>query len=75
MGLRWKDTEGTLVRLDDQEDLREALSEMVVDKKAAAGEGRLEVVVSMPDGKMDAGDRFEALGETCIERRMRPCRR
>lgn len=54
--MRWKGTEGRLVRLDDQEDLRVALREMVVDKKAAAGEGRLEVIVSMPDAGNDIGD-------------------
>ena len=60
--MRWKDTECRLVRLDDQEDLREAMREMVVDKKAAAGEGRLEVVLSIPDWKMDAGDGFDGIG-------------
>lgn len=42
--------------------MRGALREIVVDIKAAAGEVGLEVVVSMPDGKTDAGDGFEGIG-------------
>lgn len=60
--LRWKDTEGRLVRLDDQEELREALREMVVDKKPAAGKERREVVVLMPDAGKDIGDGFQGIG-------------